>query len=60
MFSLTGMREQGYGALMIFNFYNNPAMRLTESIIKNLGLTAKAFYNADLQYDGIYYPADWK
>ena len=54
------MREQGYGALMIFNFYNNPAMRLTESIIKNLGLTAKAFYNADLQYDGIYYPADWK
>ena len=54
------MKLNSYKPWMIFNFYNNPAMRLTESIIKNLGLTAKAFYNADLQYDGIYYPADWK
>lgn len=60
IFPLAGMREQGYGALMVFNFYTNPSMRLTPWIIHDLGLTANAFYNDDLQYDGVYYKADWK
>lgn len=58
-FSLPTMREEGYGALMIYNFYCNPNSNYTPKIIKAMDETAGAFYNAELQYDGSYFPKDY-
>ena len=58
-FSLTGMREEGYGALMIFNFKCSPDYWLTDWIVNDLGQVATDFYNDELQYDGVYYKKDW-
>ena len=57
--SLPALREDGYGALMIFNFYCNPSARLTPKIISALELTTRAFYDAELEYDGSWYPKDY-
>lgn len=58
-FSLTGMRDAGYGALMIFNFRNDPGYDLTPFILKDMKQTAQDFWNAELEYDGSYYPKDY-
>lgn len=58
-FSLTGMRDAGYGALMIFNWTCNPDFWLTKYTIKDMGETAKAFWGAELEYDGSWYPKDF-
>ena len=60
IFPLAGMRDAGYGALMVYNFYCNPNMRLTPRIIDNLKMAAQTFYNEELQYDGLSYETDWK
>lgn len=60
VFPLDGMRDAGYGVLMVYNFYCTPNMRLTPRIIKNLQKTAETFYDEELQYDGLYYTTDWK
>lgn len=58
-FSLEGMRQDGYGVMMIFNFRNDPGYWMTPYIVNDLGKTAQAFYGEDLQYDGIYYDKDY-
>lgn len=58
-FSLTGMREDGYGALLIFNFKTNPDYWLTPYIISSLDMTSEAFYGEGIEYDGVYYTKDW-
>lgn len=58
-FSLTGMREEGYGALMIFNFKCSPDYWLTSYIVRDLGKVAVDLYNDELQYDGVYRTKDW-
>ncbi|MDE5656478.1 MAG: hypothetical protein K2I19_05330, partial [Muribaculaceae bacterium] len=58
-FSLTGMREEGYGALMIFNFTCNPGYWLSSYIISDMGTTAEAFWNAELEYDNSWYNKDF-
>lgn len=57
--SLPALREEGYGALMIFNFYCNPSARLTPKIISALELASRELYNAELDYDGSWYPKDY-
>ena len=57
--SLTRMREEGYGALMIYNFYCNPSQALTPKIIEAMDETAEAFYEGELEYDGSWYPKDY-
>ena len=58
-FSLTGMREAGYGAMMIYNFYCDPSMPLTPYIIKDMNSTAQAFWDDELVYDDSWYPKDY-
>lgn len=58
-FSLTGMREQGYGALMIYNFNTDPSSWLTKYLLKDMEGTSKAFWNQTLEYDGSWYPKDF-
>jgi len=58
-FSLTGMREAGYGAMMIYNFTCDPRNRMTKSVINDMKLTAKDFWNAELEYDNSWYPKDF-
>lgn len=58
-FSLTGMREDGYGTLMVYNFTCNPDYWMTSYIISDLNKTAQAFYGDDMVYDGSWYPKDW-
>lgn len=58
-FSLTGMREEGYGALMIFNFTCNPGNWLSSYIVRDMGTTAEAFWNAELEYDNSWYNKDF-
>lgn len=58
-FSLSGMRQDGYGVLMIFNFRVEEDYWLTRYILRDLGSTATAFYGEELQYDGIYYGKDY-
>lgn len=58
-FSLTGMRDEGYGIMMVYNLIIRPDYWLTPYIIRDLGTTAQAFYGANLQYDGSYYPKDY-
>lgn len=58
-FSLDGMREEGYGALMIFNFNCNPDYWLTPYIIRDMGNTAASFWNAELEYDNSWYNKDF-
>lgn len=58
-FSLPQMREEGYGALMIYNFYCDPQAKLTPKIIKAMEETAEAFYEGELEYDGSWYPKDY-
>ncbi|MCC8113391.1 MAG: DUF1735 domain-containing protein [Bacteroidales bacterium] len=58
-FSLEGMREAGYGTMMVYNFTCNPDFWMTSYILKDLGETAKAFYDAELEYDGSWYTKDW-
>ena len=60
IFPLAGMRDAGYGALMVYNFYCNPGQRLTPRILENLQLAAQTLYGEDLQYDGLSYDKDWK
>ncbi len=56
LFSLDGMREEGYGAMMIYNFNINPDNMLTPYIIKDMNSTAHDFWDDELEYDGSYYP----
>lgn len=58
-FSLTGMREAGYGALMIFNFTCNPDYWMTPYIVKDMETTANDFWGEELQYDQSWYPKDF-
>lgn len=58
-FSLTGMRDEGYGIMMVYNLIINPDYWMTPYIIRDLGETARTFYDAELQYDGSYYPKDY-
>ena len=58
-FSLEGMREEGYGALMIFNFNVNPDYWLTRYILRDMNEAAAAFWNAELQYDETWYRKDY-
>jgi len=58
-FSLTKMREDGYGALMIYNFDCNPSARLTPKIVSAMEETARDFYGGELNYDSSWYPKDW-
>lgn len=58
-FNLTTMREQGYGALMIYNFYCNPNARLTPKIISAMEGAAHDLYNGELSYDGGWFPKDY-
>lgn len=58
-FSLTGMREEGYGALMIFNFNCNPDYWLTRYIVKDMNDAADAFWNAELEYDESWFGKDY-
>lgn len=58
-FSLTGMRDAGYGALMIFNWTCNPDFWLTPYIIRDMGTTAKDFWDGEVEYDGSWYPKDF-
>lgn len=58
-FSLTGMRDEGYGIMMVYNLNINPSYWMTSYIISDLGKTAEAFYGAELNYDGSYYPKDY-
>ena len=53
------MREEGYGALMIFNFKCSPDYWLTSYIVRDLGKVAVDLYNDELQYDGVYRTKDW-
>ena len=58
-FSLEGMREEGYGTMMIFNFTCDPGYGLTGYILRDMQSTCKAFWNADLEYDGTWYNKDY-
>ena len=58
-FSLTGMRDAGYGALMVFNWTCDPDYRLANSIIRDMQKTANVFWDGELVYDGAWYPKDW-
>ncbi len=58
-FSLKGMREEGYGALMIYNFQCSPTYSITNSIINDMGEVASEFWGDELQYDGSWYPKDY-
>lgn len=58
-FSLTGMREDGYGALMIFNFTCNPDYWLTPYILNDMGQASAAFWDAELEYDNSWYKKDY-
>lgn len=58
-FSLTGMREAGYGALMIYNFHCDPSDFLTPYIISDMNETSKAFWDDELVYDGSWYTKDY-
>lgn len=58
-FSLEGMREEGYGALMIFNFNCNPGYWLTPYIVNDMKKTTSAFWNAELEYDNSWYNKDY-
>ncbi|MDE5713788.1 MAG: endo-beta-N-acetylglucosaminidase F1, partial [Muribaculaceae bacterium] len=58
-FSLEGMREEGYGALMIFNFNCNPGYWLTPYIVNDMKKTTAAFWNAELEYDNSWYNKDY-
>lgn len=59
-FSLTGMRDEGYGTMMVYNFTNDPGYWMTSYIVNDLNKTSQAFYGEDLSYDGVFYPVDWK
>ncbi len=59
LFSLTGMRDAGYGALMIFNFRCDPGYQHTNIIIKDMNQTAADFWESTLEYDGKWYPKDF-
>lgn len=59
LFSLAGMRDSGYGALMIFNFRCQSDYPLTESILTDLGEVCRTFWNSTLHYDGLWYDKDY-
>lgn len=59
-FSLAGMRADGYGIMMIFNFYNDPGHWLTYYINDWLGASATNLYDERLVIaDDVYKPKDW-
>lgn len=58
-FSLEGMRQDGYGIMMIFNFRVDPDYWMTRYILNDLNKATQAFYGENLQYDGIYYGKDY-
>ncbi len=58
-FSLEGMRQDGYGALLIFNFNVNPGYWLTNYILYDMSQAASAFWNAELEYDNSWYNKDF-
>lgn len=59
-FSLSGMRQDGYGILMIFNFYNDPGHWLTHYINNDLRKVATELYDEPLVIaDDAYKPKDW-
>lgn len=59
LFSLTDMRDKGYGALMIFNFRCQPDYSLTPDILSDMNSACRDFWNASLSYDGVWYPKDY-
>lgn len=59
LFSLTGMRKEGYGALMIYNFQCSPTYGLTRFILNDVGQVARDFWNGEIDYDGSWYPKDY-
>ena len=59
-FSLEGMRQDGYGVMMIYNFFNDPGHWLTRYINSDLGKVAAAFYDDELVIaDDAYKAKDW-
>lgn len=60
LFSLSGMRQDGYGILMIFNFINDPGYWLTRYINNDLKKVARDIYDDELvMADQLYFPKDW-
>lgn len=59
LFSLTKMREQGYGALMVYNFNCDPSSWITPVLITDMESTATDFWGDELVYDGSWYPKDF-
>ncbi len=59
LFSLEGMRDSGYGALMIFNFRCQEDYTLTPYILQDMETASNIFWNATLTYDGTWYPKDY-
>lgn len=58
-FNLDDIREEGYGAMLIFNFKCSPDYAYTWAVLESLEMTTEAFYGQELEYDGVYYPKDW-
>ncbi len=58
-FSLTGMREEGFGTMMIYNFTCNPDYWMTPYIVRDMGTTANDFWGDELLYDNSWYPKDY-
>lgn len=58
-FNLKEIRQEGYGAMMIFNFTCDPNYSLTPKIIKDMNSTCKDFWDAELEYDNIWYNKDY-
>ena len=59
LFSLDGIREEGYGAMMIYNFNCNPEVSITTQLINDMNTTSADFWNDELVYDGSWYPKDF-
>lgn len=54
------MRQDGYGVMMIYNFFNDPGHWLTRYINSDLGKVAAAFYDDELVIaDDAYKAKDW-
>lgn len=58
-FSLTGMREEGYGGLLIYDWKLTPSWWVLPWFQQSLNIMSNAFYGEDVVYDGSYFPKDY-
>lgn len=56
---LRSMRDNGYGAHMIFAMDPNRGNTNVQRQLNALQNCASAFYDDDMVFDGIKYPKDW-